>query len=73
MKIELESATTQMLETLHEMEKLCFEEEAFTKQQISYLLRDYSAVSFIALIDGNVAGFIIGRIGMVRRAAIGHI
>jgi ribosomal-protein-alanine N-acetyltransferase len=73
MTIELETATTQMLDTLHEIEKLCFKEEAFTKQQICYLLRDHNAVSLIALIDGNVAGFIIGRIDTIRRVAIGHI
>ncbi len=62
-----------MLETLHEIEKQCFNEEAFSKQQISYLLKDYNAVSLVARTEGRVTGFIIGGIDMERRSAVGHI
>jgi hypothetical protein len=67
MEIEVETATILLLDSLHEMEKQCFEKEAFSKQQISYLLTDYNAISLIARIDSNIAGFIIGRIDIVRR------
>jgi ribosomal-protein-alanine N-acetyltransferase len=73
MEIEVESATIRMLRALCEIEQQCFQEEAFSKQQISYLLTDYNSVSLIARIEGNVAGFVIGRIERVRRSACGHI
>jgi ribosomal-protein-alanine N-acetyltransferase len=73
MEIEVETATILLLDSLHEIEKQCFEKEAFSKQQISYLLTDYNAISLIARIDSNIAGFIIGRIDILRRETIGHI
>jgi [ribosomal protein S18]-alanine N-acetyltransferase len=71
--MEIETATIGLLDSLHDIEKQCFEEEAFSKQQISYLLTDYNAISLIARVDSNIAGFIIGRIDIVRRETIGHI
>lgn len=73
MDIEVETATIRLLDALLEIEKQCFEEEAFSKQQINYLLTDYNAISLIARADGNIAGFIIGRIDIIRRETIGHI
>ena len=62
-----------MLSELCEIEKKCFKEEAFSRQQISYLLSEYNAISLIARVDGEIEGFIIGRIDLVRNQPIGHI
>jgi [ribosomal protein S18]-alanine N-acetyltransferase len=73
MNVIIEDANIRLLGELYEIEKLCFEEEAFSKQQIGYLLEDYNAVSFIARVDGEIAGFIIGRVDLIRNRPVGHI
>jgi [ribosomal protein S18]-alanine N-acetyltransferase len=73
MNLRIEDATIRMLNDLYEIEKQCFEEEAFSKQQISYLLTDYNAISLIACVNDKIAGFIIGRIDLVRNQPVGHI
>ncbi len=73
MTVTIETASNRHLDTLYEIEKACFKEEAFTKQQISILLADYNSVCLIAKIDNQVAGFIIGTIGFERNSLTGHI
>jgi ribosomal-protein-alanine acetyltransferase len=51
----------------------CFEKEAFTKQQIAYLLNDYNSISLVAKENEKIVGFIIGRIHVERKSLIGHI
>ncbi len=73
MDIKIESATLKLLDRLYEIEKQSFQEEAFSKQEISYLLTDYNAISLIARVDSEIVGFIIGRIEMIRGTLYGHI
>jgi len=73
MEITIETATIRMLNVLYEIEKQCFKEEAFSKQQIGYLLLDYNGISLTAKVIGEVAGFIIGRIDFVRNQPVGHV
>ncbi len=73
MDLKIEDANIRLLETLSEIEKQCFKEEAFSKQQIAYLLTDYNAISLAARLDLEIAGFIIGRIDMIRNQPVGHI
>jgi ribosomal-protein-alanine N-acetyltransferase len=73
MEITVETATIQMLNVLYEIEKQSFKEEAFSKQQISYLLIDNNGISLAAKVGGEVAGFIIGRIDFVRNRPVGHV
>jgi [ribosomal protein S18]-alanine N-acetyltransferase len=73
MDVKIEDAMIRMLNDLYEVEKQCFQGEAFSKQQISYLLTDYNAVSFAAKVNDEIAGFIIGRIDLVRNRLVGHI
>jgi ribosomal-protein-alanine N-acetyltransferase len=73
MELKIEDASTRLLDSLYEVEKLCFKEEAFSKQQIGYLLADYNAISLIARVDIEIVGFIIGRIDLIRNQHIGHI
>lgn len=61
------------LDRLYEIERECFEKEAFTKQQIAYLLTDYNSISLVAKVNGKIIGFIIGKIHIERKSAIGHI
>lgn len=71
--ISIEYATIRLLDELYQIEKQCFKREAFTKQQIAYLLTDYNSISFMAYMDGEIAGFIIGRIETENSHQIGHI
>jgi len=71
--ITIQQATANNLETLYEIERECFTTEAFTKEQIAYLLQNPNAVSLVAQIDGENAGFIIGLAYRDNKARIGHI
>jgi len=66
-------ATVNDLEKLCEIERECFTVEAFTKEQIRFLLDDQNAVGLIALLDDEVAGFIIGLIHHHNKTRTGHI
>jgi ribosomal-protein-alanine N-acetyltransferase len=69
----MEDASIHMLDDFYKMEQQCFQEEAFSKQQIGYLLLDYNTVSLAARVEGELAGFIIARIDLVRNHPFGHI
>jgi len=73
LSITIRHATINDLETLYEIEKECFTTEAFTKEQIAYLLQNPDAVSLVARIDGENAGFIIGLIYRSNKMKFGHI
>ena len=73
MEVKIEEASARLLDELYEIEKQCFEQEAFSKLQIGYLLADYNAVSLVARVEGKIAGFIIARIDMIRNQPVGHI
>jgi len=73
MELKIESASIQHLDRLYEIEMECFDKEAFTKQQIAYLLTDYNSISLIAKVDNKIVGFIIGMMHYERNALIGHI
>jgi ribosomal-protein-alanine N-acetyltransferase len=73
MEIVITDASIRMIDELYELEQQCFQEEAFSKQQISYLLTDYNAMSIAAKINDRIAGFIIGRIDLIRNQPVGHI
>jgi len=71
--VTMEDASIHMLDDFYKMEQQCFQEEAFSKQQIGYLLLDYNTVSLAARVEGELAGFIIARIDLVRNHPFGHI
>jgi ribosomal-protein-alanine N-acetyltransferase len=71
--ITIEDASIQLIDEFYKMEQQCFQEEAFSKQQISYLLLDYNTVSLAARVEGELAGFIVARIDLVRNHPFGHI
>lgn len=62
MEVRIETATTKILDTLYKIEEQCFDEEAFTKRQIAYLLTDYNAIALAAKTSTDIAGFVIAQV-----------
>lgn len=73
MEIHIETASIKLLDKLYEIEEQCFEQEAFTKRQISYLLTDYNSIPLVAKVDIIVAGFIIAQVEIENSTMFGHI
>jgi len=73
MDMKIEDASIRFLDAFYELEKQCFKKEAFSKQQIGFLLEDYNGISLVAKVNGEIAGFIIGRIDLIRNQPVGHI
>ena len=63
MDIQIEAAARGDLEDIVELERQCFLSEAFSRQQISYLLGDYNSISLVARNNddrnGGIVGFVI--------------
>jgi ribosomal-protein-alanine N-acetyltransferase len=73
MQLTIETATTNLLDTLYEIEKQSFTQEAFSKREIAYMLEDYSSLALVAKTNGVIAGFIIARVDIERGRTFGHI
>jgi len=73
MAVVIKPANKKYLNTLYKIERECFTIEAFTKEQIDFLLDDPNSVSLAAFIDNEIAGFIIGLIYDWGREKIGHV
>lgn len=73
MLVKIEKASIENLDRLCEIEMKCFETEAFTKQQIAYLLTDSNSVIFVSRVKGEIVGFIIGKKCMDKKPATGQI
>jgi ribosomal-protein-alanine acetyltransferase len=73
MEVKIETATIKLLDKLCEIEELCFDQEAFTKRQISYLLTDYNTVALMAKKENYIAGFIIAQVEVEENTEFGHI
>ena len=73
LSITIQRAAIDDLEVLYGIERECFTKEAFTKEQIVYLLQNPNAVSLVAQIGGEIAGFIIGLTYPRNKERIGHI
>jgi ribosomal-protein-alanine N-acetyltransferase len=73
MEIKIEPATITLLDKFYEIEEQCFEQEAFTKRQISYLLTDYNTIALMAKTDSGIAGFIIAQVEVEENTEFGHI
>ena len=73
MAVVIKPANKKYLNTLYKIERECFTIEAFTKEQIDFLLDDPNSVSLAAFIDSEIAGFIIGLIYDWGREKIGHV
>lgn len=72
MEVKIETATPKLLDILFRIEQQCFDEEAFTKRQIAYLLTDYNTVALAAKTNTDIAGFVIAQIE-TDETEFGHI
>jgi len=73
MSVKIKGISIKHLDRLYEVEMECFEKEAFTKQQIAYLLTDYNSTGLIAELNGEIVGFVIAKIHKDKKSATGHI
>ena len=73
MDIKITDLTIRLLDEICEIENQCFKQEAFTKQQISSLITDYNTIGLTALVNGEIAGFVIARVNIIRNVTFGHI
>jgi len=61
------------LETLDKIERECFTLEAFTKQQMAFLLENPHNISLAAWENNEIAGFIIGLLQDFNETRIGRV
>jgi len=73
MEIKIETASMRLIDKLFQIEEQCFDEEAFTKQQISYFLTDYNTIALAANVNNDVTGFIIAQLELDSDRLFGHI
>ena len=73
MKVKIETASIRLLDKLLEIENQCFDQEAFTKRQLAYLLTDYNSIGLVAKTDNGIAGFIISQVEIENDTSYGHI
>ncbi|MEM2103050.1 MAG: hypothetical protein QXM22_06020, partial [Candidatus Bathyarchaeia archaeon] len=72
MTIIIQKATLTHLENLYNIEQQCFTQEAFSKDQIAWLLKSPAAVSFLAKENSEIVGFIIGLIYDDEKESVGR-
>lgn len=73
MQIKFADLTIKFLERVCQIEKQCFEQDAFTKQQLACLITNYNTIGLTAEINGEIVGFVIARINIRRAITFGHI
>src|SRR5450756_1648025 len=73
MEVKIETATIKLLDQLYEIEEECFDQEAFTKRQIAYLLTDCNTIALVAKANSDIAGFIITQVEVEENTEFGHI
>lgn len=72
MDLKIETASIKLLDILCQIEQKCFDEEAFTRRQIAYLLTDYNTIALVAKVNLEVTGFIIAQVE-ISEIEYGHI
>jgi ribosomal-protein-alanine acetyltransferase len=73
MDVVIETASIRLLDKLFELEEECFDQEAFSRRQIAYLLTDYNSIALVAKVAGTVCGFIIAQVEIEENTEFGHI
>jgi len=66
-------ASLRDLDELLKIEQECFTKEAFTKEQIEFLLRNPNGIAFLAQLQEEVVGFVIGEVENHGAIKTGHI
>ncbi len=73
MDLKIETASIRLLDKLCEIEEQCFNQEAFTKRQIAYLLTDYNTIALVANANNEISGFIITQVEIENDTLFVHI
>ncbi len=73
MDIEISAVNLRFLDRLCEIENQCFDQEAFTKQQLACLISDYNTIGLTAVVNAEIAGFTLARVNIRRNVTFGHI
>ena len=73
MEIKIETATIKLLDNLCKIEKQSFQKEAFTKQQIVYLLTANNSITLVARGNDEIVGFAMGSIESNKGTSKGHV
>ena len=73
MDLKIETATIKVLDQLYALEEECFDQEAFSKRQIAYLLTDYNTIALMAKLEESIVGFIIAQVEVEENTEFGHI
>jgi ribosomal-protein-alanine acetyltransferase len=73
MELKIETASIKLLDKLFEIEEQCFDQEAFSKRQIAYLLTDYNTIALAAKANSDIAGFILTQVEIENDTLFGHI
>lgn len=73
MSLTIRQAAVDDLQVLWEIEKECFSVEAFTREEIAYLLRFPAGVNLVAQIDHKIVGFILSLTYKINKIQAGHI
>jgi len=71
--VKIESASTADLQALYKIERECFSSEAFSIEELSFLIKNPNSISLMAKIGEEIAGFIIGLIYNTKSEKIGHV
>jgi len=69
----IEDVASKQLDELYAIERKCFKKEAFSKQQIAFLIGDYNSISLVAKEEDRIVGFIIATMAINNRTMSGHI
>jgi len=73
MSFKIETALLEDLDALQRIEIECFNEEAFTREDLTYLLETPNSISLKAEADNKIVGFIMGLIETHGKIKVGHI
>jgi ribosomal-protein-alanine N-acetyltransferase len=73
LSVTIQRATISDLEALYQIERECFTTEAFSKQDLTYLLESSNAVSLVAQINNTIAGFVIGSVHLHHKKITGRV
>jgi ribosomal protein S18 acetylase RimI-like enzyme len=61
------------LDALCQIERECFTKEAFSKQDLAYLLQSSYAVSLVAQMNNAIAGFVVGSVHRHDKKTTGRV
>lgn len=73
MRVTIERASIHSLDTLCEIEKKCFQDDAFERQQIAYLITSSDIEFLVGRVRRKIIGFVAGRIYTNGQSKSGHM